>query len=470
MTLGSGAGALTVQSDSNQVDNAIPGVTLNLLTANPSQPVTVTVASNTQAAAQDINGFVSAYNDVLQSIDSQSTFDPTTGTAGLLLGNSSSAGIEQQLRGVLGNVVQGVNANLNNLSALGISTGSNGQLTVDQSQLNAVLAGQVPGVSFNDVQRLFGFTATSTNPGIQFVTVGTNTLPSTTVPYQVNVTQAAAQARITATNALAASTTIDGTDDTFSISVDGQSIGPLTLAHGTYTPQQLAQEVQGEINGSSAADGRQVAVSVSGSRLVVTSASFGRASQATIGTGNALTALGFAGNEAATGQDVAGTFTVNGVVETAVGSGQFLTGASTNANTAGLVVRSTLSAAQIPTGGAVSSLNVTQGLASSLNTALTSLLDPVSGELETLNNGFTQSIATIQSSITQENAYIAEKQQSLQTQFAALEATVSQLQTIGSFLSAQFSSTNSVKQSGIPQPTETSTSPSSSSPSSSSTS
>ena len=339
VTLGSGAGALTVQSDSNQVDNAIPGVTLNLLTANPSQPVTVTVASNTQAAAQDINGFVSAYNDVLQSIDSQSTFDPTTGTAGLLLGNSSSAGIEQQLRGVLGNVVQGVNANLNNLSALGISTGSNGQLTVDQSQLNAVLAGQVPGVSFNDVQRLFGFTATSTNPGIQFVTVGTNTLPSTTVPYQVNVTQAAAHAHITATNALAASTTIDGTDDTFSISVDGQSIGPLTLAHGTYTPQQLAQEVQGEINGSSAADGRQVAVSVSGSRLVVTSASFGRASQATIGTGNALTALGFAGNEAATGQDVAGTFTVNGVVETAVGSGQFLTGASTNANTAGLVVR-----------------------------------------------------------------------------------------------------------------------------------
>ena len=102
VTLGSGAGALTVQSDSNQVDNAIPGVTLNLLKANSSQPVTLTVASNTQAAAQDINNFVTAYNDVLQNIDSQSTFDSTTGAAGLLLGNSNASGIERQLRDVSG--------------------------------------------------------------------------------------------------------------------------------------------------------------------------------------------------------------------------------------------------------------------------------------------------------------------------------------------------------------------------------
>ena len=92
-------------------------------------------------------------------------------------------------------------------------------------------------------------------------------------------------------------------------------------------------------------------------------------------------------------------------------------------------------------------------MASSLNTALTSLLDPVTGELKTLDDGFTQSIATIKNNITQENAYIAEKQQSLQTQFAALEATVSKLQSIGSFLTAQFSSASSTKQSSITQPT-----------------
>jgi flagellar hook-associated protein 2 len=244
-----------------------------------------------------------------------------------------------------------------------------------------------------------------------------------------------------------------------SLSVDGQSIGPLTLAHGAYTPQQLAQEVQGKINGGATTNGRQVAVSVSGSQLVVTSASFGRASQVNIGAGTALTALGFAGNEAATGQDVAGTFIVNGVVESAVGSGQFLSGSPTNANTAGLEIRSTLSAAQIPPGGAVSSLNVTQGLASSLSTALTNLLDPVSGRLKTLDDGFTQSINTIKSSITQENAYIVEKQQSLQNQFAGLEATISKLQSIGNFLTSQFTSTTSVKQTGgITQPVSSSSS------------
>ena len=144
---------------------------------------------------------------------------------------------------------------MNNLGALGITTNSNGQLTVDQDQLDAVLAGQVPGVSFNDVQRFFGFTATSTNTGLQFVTTGNNTKPSTAAPYQATVTQAATQASVTAGNALAASTTIDDTNDTFSISVDGQSLGSLTLAHGRYTPQQLAQELQGEINNGGSATG-----------------------------------------------------------------------------------------------------------------------------------------------------------------------------------------------------------------------
>ena len=198
----------------------------------------------------------------------------------------------------------------------------------------------------------------------------------------------------------------------------------------------------------------------------MTSARYGLASQVTFGTGDALTALGFTANQGATGQDVAGYFTVNGNVSRPWAAGNFSRGRRPTPTRPGWKSARLFSAAQILSGGAVASLNVTQGLASSLNTALNNLLDPVNGEMTSLNQGFTQSINSINTEIAQENAYIAEKQQSLQTQFAALEATVSKLQTIGNFLTAQFSSASSVK-SGIPQPTlSTNTSPSTGSSSS----
>ena len=250
ITLGMGDGALTVQSDSNQVDNAVNGVTLNLVGADSTQPVSLTVANDTSSISTAINSFVQAYNSVIQDIDQQTAYNATSNTGGPLLGINDATNIVNELTQAVTNVVPGVNSKLNSLAALGITSNQQGQLTVNSTQLSAVLNGQVSGVSLADVAHLFGEVGTSTNPDVHYITTGANTVANGT-PYQVNITQAATQASIIASSAIAqTSTTINSSNNTFTITVDGQTSDTITLTPGTYTASGLAQQVQQQINAS----------------------------------------------------------------------------------------------------------------------------------------------------------------------------------------------------------------------------
>src|SRR5262249_18292711 len=151
----------------------------------------------------------------------------------------------------------------------------------------------------------------STNAGVQFVTGSVKSKASATY-YQVDLTQAATQATITATNDLADNTVIDNTNNSFTITVNGKLSGTITLANGTYSRLGLAQAVQAQINVNPELVGRSVSVSLNGDKLKITTASYGFASDVTIGTGTALAPLGFAGTETAKGQDVVGNFIVDG--------------------------------------------------------------------------------------------------------------------------------------------------------------
>jgi len=165
---------------------------------------------------------------------------------------------------------------LSTLASIGITLDQQGHLNIDDSKLSAALSGQTAGVSLTNVQDLFALAGSSTNPGVQFV-VGSDRTQASATGYQVDVTQSATQASIVATNSVAASTVIDNTNNSLTLTLDGQATN-VTLALGTYTPQQLAQELQSEINAVGTSSGRQVAVGLNGNQLTVASASFGSAS------------------------------------------------------------------------------------------------------------------------------------------------------------------------------------------------
>lgn len=451
ITLGSGAGALTVKSATNQIQNVFNGVTLNLVGADPTQTVNITVANNTQSAATAVNSFVSAYNALIGFINQNDSYNAQTQQGGILLGDMQATNILNSIARAATGVVGGVNKLANNLAAVGITLNADGTLAVNSDKLNQALNGQLTGVSTDDVRRLFVQDGQSTNSAVQYV-YAPSTVKALGVPVGVQITQAATQGSATATNALAATTTITaGSNDTFSVTVDGHTSTPIVLAAGTYTAQQLAQQVQSAINGNSQLSGEQVTAAVDGTgHLVLTSQRYGSVSQVAIGSGDALASLGFTGNEAGTGKDVAGSFVVNGVTEAATGKGQILTGNSTNANTAGLVVRSSLTSAQI-TSTPEATLTVTQGVAAHVGNVLGSMLDPVSGQLTILQQSLQKQASNIGDSITSLQKSLNLQQAQLLQEFVQMEQNLAAIQSTANALGSSltgFSSSSSSSSGG----------------------
>ena len=434
ITLGSGAGAISVSSSTNRFEGVIAGLSFDLLQVAAGEELTLTVSRDTEGAVEAVNSFVKSFNDVIQYVDDQSRFNAESGQGGLLLGNRSATGIQQKLRSAVVDVVSGVNGQANRLSAIGITVTDRGLLQVNSSRLDAVVRGDVEGVTLNDVRRLFALDGTSNSPGVSFV-LGSSRTKASQQPYQVDISQAAEQASLTATSALAAATVITAANRELSLTVDGAT-AVVTLAEGTYTRQELADHLESTINSSPDLVGRKVRIGLATDRLRINSETYGQSSEVEIVSGTALTDLGFTAGQSGVGRDVAGNFVVNGQTEAAVGRGRLLSGSIDNGHTADLQLRVTLSSAQI-TPGVEAEVNVTRGIGAALDQLLGELLLPDTGLVATADEGFSGQIESIQASISRQQAVFDRQQTSLLQQFAALEASLGQLKSTSSFVSAQ---------------------------------
>lgn len=441
--LGSGAGAITVQSAKNQVTNLIRGVTLNLQAADATKEVRLSITNDTEAAKQEILNYVKDYNDFISDLAKQTKYDSTTGISGPLAGNRSVTALRDQLQQTVLATSGNLSSSANRLTALGISLNDHGQLSVNESRLSDVLGGRVTGVSFSDVRKLFALRGESSSGGIEFVTGSSLTKDSVT-PYQVDIQQAAEQASIAASNDLSNSIVLDSSNNQFAIRVDGTTSSTLTLTAGTYTPLSLSRELQDRINSAMSSTGQSVSVSLSGQKLVVASERYGTASEATVVSGTALSALGFAGTETDHGQDVAGQFLVNGVAEDATGIGRILTGSTTNTNTADLAVQVTLTSSQLQV-GTEATLAVTHGLASRLDNLLENILDPVSGRLQAISDRFRKSAEDARAATLQEAKGMDDRRAALVRQFANMEQTLGRLKSAGEFATNSLTSLTSNK-------------------------
>jgi len=131
------------ESTSNTVAGAIPDVTLNLSTADPGTPVTVTVGPDTSSITTAISNFVSAYNTVVGDINSQFTVNPTTESEGPLGSDSSLRTLQSSLAADVTYATTdstSKSSGINNLAALGITMNNDGTLSLDSSTLSGALS------------------------------------------------------------------------------------------------------------------------------------------------------------------------------------------------------------------------------------------------------------------------------------------------------------------------------------------
>jgi flagellar hook-associated protein 2 len=441
IVLGSGAGAITINSASNTVDNLVAGVSVTLHSADPGKVITLNVAHDGEAARSAIEDFVDSYNKVIDFIDERDDFDSQSQQGGIFLGNRNAVEVESALSSALNSAVANVNTLANRLSAVGVNFDATGRLEIDQSKLNQALTGSLQGVSLGDVKKLFSLSGTSTSNGITFISASAKTTGFDT-PIEVDITQAATQASVTAGTALPGSIVIDGSNKDLTLNFNGKT-ATIQLTEATYDPAALAQELQTRINASADFGGAKVAVSLEGGALRITTNEYGSASSLNMVGGSALAVLGFTAGQGDVGKNVAGKFIINGVEETATGTGQILSASSGNAKTDGLQVRVTLTQSQV-VAGPEGSVTLTRGLASQLDQVLNKFLDPTSGRLKNLHDSFQRNIDDINDSISLQTELMELRRESLVKRFSAMEAAVSRLKSMGDQLTAQLLGTAKV--------------------------
>lgn len=127
---------ISVESASNQVDDAIQGVALDLQSTGQSS---LLVEQDTQPAREGVDNFISAYNELKSTAGRLTAFNGADGQAGELIGDSAVRTIESRLRSDLGNGLGGEEG-YQRLAELGISLSVDGRLELDEQKLDAALA------------------------------------------------------------------------------------------------------------------------------------------------------------------------------------------------------------------------------------------------------------------------------------------------------------------------------------------
>lgn len=129
----------TVTSSTNEIKDAIQGITITLLKKDPGNIHTLAIALDTAAVKSAVTTFISSYNSLNTAINALTDLNVETRQRGALLGNRTVLTLTNQLRRELANSVDIPGSSLSNLVELGITTAANGSLKLDSSTLDDLL-------------------------------------------------------------------------------------------------------------------------------------------------------------------------------------------------------------------------------------------------------------------------------------------------------------------------------------------
>lgn len=411
----------TIQRSSNSIDDAVEGLSLDLLTANKDQSIQVEVAQNTQPAVTAVQQMVSNYNSIINTINAGQTFDSESNTGGVFFGEASVLTLQSGLQEQALAVVNSLGGSMRAMSQIGLSTDRYGLLTLDQTKLQDALETNPQGVL-----QLLTTQAQTTGAGVEYVSSGDATADSGSGGYAVHITQAATRA--TMLGASLASGLQQ--DETLSIN-GGYSV---TLKAGM-TLAEAAQKINGVLDGNhvgmqaSVVDGRlQIQSSFYGSNYAVSISS-------TLDDGAGGTGLG--GATAGTANTVYGT-NVEGTIggKKATGWGQWLTGSEGPVKD----LKLTITGDETGDRGVV---RVSQGLGSRLNHYAAQVTDPKEGLITRASQALSDGIDSIAADTKKMEESVTAYVEQMQLKFATLEGLMAKNKTTLEYLQGQMTSLKS---------------------------
>lgn len=410
-----------VTRSTNNFENVIDGLTFDITETGSS---IIKVQQDFGAVADRVQGFVDKFNALQSTIDNLAGFNAEAGVGSLLTGDSTVRSIQNQLRQVLTRVVPGLeNSSVRSLADVGITTNfETGGLQFDRTKFEAQLKNNP-----DDVTALFAEQGRTTDSQVEFVRSGLNTEPGR---YDINITQAATQGSLAGAS-LTAPVTIGAGNDELTFQVNGETSVSVQLTQQTYnTAQELADEIQAQLNGNNAlkASGSSVQVGVgSNGELTFTSSDYGSDSNVSLTTVEDGSAYGLSVSTGISGLDVAGT--IGG--RTAEGDGQVLFLGNGNGGASGIQVR--VLGDQTGNRG---SITFVEGVAERTVDLVSSFVG-ADGAIESRTESLNRDLKQIQENQARLEERIAAYRERLVNQFSAADSLISQLNSTRDYVSQQ---------------------------------
>jgi flagellar hook-associated protein 2 len=159
-----------IDSSTNQVSTAIPGVTLSLSGITSASGVAVQIGADTTDIAAALNSFVSAFNAVVTDLNGQFQYNGGVAAGGSSSSSNSTSGvleddptarlIQQQLLSSISETSGSTTSTVNSLADLGITMNDDGTLTLNSTTLQSALTN-----NYSDVTNFLQSTDASTFGG-----------------------------------------------------------------------------------------------------------------------------------------------------------------------------------------------------------------------------------------------------------------------------------------------------------------
>jgi flagellar hook-associated protein 2 len=396
---------VAISRSSNTITDAISGVTLNLLQAEPGTTINLDVTRDGESIRGSINDVAKAYNALVKFVSDQKA-------AGQPLASSP------QLRAAMSTITNSILSPVVGASGLysrpavaGLSLQKDGTLALDAATFDAALA-----TNYNDVLNLFQTNGTATNSEVSY---GFSTEKSKPGTYAVNITTAAATAKVAGTG-FSGTYVDDATADTMAITdATTGATGTIQLTNGDTT-----DTIVNKLNAAFAASKMNVTATANGNDIVLEGTQYGALATVkvayTAGGADGSAQLGIAANTYA-GVDVAGT--IGGLP--AIGSGRSLTGGSGGA-TDGLAIKYTGT-----TTGAMGTLSFMLGAGGALFLAADSVARPGDGAISSQQDALQRSITSLQTRADTVQQLLDRRRELLIKQYTAMEAAIGRIQSQG---------------------------------------
>jgi flagellar hook-associated protein 2 len=411
-----------ISRSSNTISDVINGVTLTLKDADNNETTTLTITADTTGLKENIQAFADAFNDAVDFLNQQFTFDEDSERSGVLSGESAAVKIKNDLLSIVSSRVEGIDASesYKALSLIGLELDRTGHLEIDDEKLDDAIANH-----FDSVKRLFTDQGTTTNSEITFIGSSDDTVGGS---FLVHIDTAPEQALVDGAADIAATLT---EDETLTITYRG------TDYDVNLTTGMSDSDVVNAIN--TAMDDNEVAVSaqLNGSKLEIFTDAYGSTQSLQVVSDKAANPAANSGIgttiRSDTGVDVAGTIGGNA----ASGSGRLLTGTAGNSN--GLIV--SVSTLSVGGGGEdKGTVYFTRGVGETLRERMYEHSFPYTGLIAKNISALDHQLDNISDKIAQINRNLESEAEALIKQFTQANEALAQMTYLQSTLSNNFTS------------------------------